>query len=72
MTKKYSCYPPFSHGHLPGICLNVKGSRRRSGFFFSCNHDQIEEGAIIADNVVYPEMMMFTKVFIIKDYINTF
>jgi ATP-dependent DNA helicase PIF1 len=46
---------PFSHGHL-----YVSMSRATDAHFacFFCNENQIEEEAVIVDNVVYPELLL--------------
>ena len=47
--------PPFSHGHLY-VSMSRATNVRQTAFF--CDDTQIDEGAVIVDNVVYPEMML--------------
>jgi ATP-dependent DNA helicase PIF1 len=48
-------HPPFSHGHLY-VSMSRADDALLTAFF--CTEDQIEEDAIIVENVVYPEMML--------------
>jgi hypothetical protein len=48
-------HPPFSHGHL---YVSMSRATDVDQVRFFCNETQIEEDAIVVDNVVYPEMMI--------------
>ena len=47
--------PPFSHGHL---YVSMSRATDVDQVCFYCHEDQVEENAIVVDNVVYPEMML--------------
>ena len=50
-------HPPFSHGHL---YVSMSRATDVDQFCFFCNEDQIEEGSVVIDNVVYEEMLLFS------------
>ena len=50
-------HPPFSHGHL---YVSMSRATDVDQLCFFCNEDQIEEGSIVIDNVVYKEMLLFS------------
>jgi ATP-dependent exoDNAse (exonuclease V) alpha subunit len=47
--------PPFSHGHL---YVSMSRATDVDQVRFFCNEDQIVEGSIVVDNVVYDEMLL--------------
>jgi hypothetical protein len=51
-------HPPFSHGHL---YVSMSRATDVDQVRFFCDESQIEEDAVVVDNVVYPEMMLSTN-----------
>ena len=49
--------PPFSHGHL---YVSMSRATDVDQVSFFCNEDQIEEGALLVDNVVFNEMLLIS------------
>jgi hypothetical protein len=48
-------HPPFSHGHLY-VSMSRATDVDKKAFF--CREDQVLEGAVAVENVVYPELLL--------------